>query len=163
IEQSGGIRKLSVAVILDGTYQGEGDKRTFVPRPQEEVDRYRELIKRAVGFNEERGDQIEVASAPFQTAPTPEALESPGILSRLGAWSEMLWRVAGLAAIVVVALLVVRPFRLAMASRAPVRTERTVAGPHALPQAGATSFLEVARRNPEQTAQVIRQWVAGAE
>jgi flagellar biosynthesis/type III secretory pathway M-ring protein FliF/YscJ len=38
----------------------------------------------------------------------------------------------------------------------------------ALPQpvtadAGTNAFLELARRNPEQTAQVIRQWVAGAE
>lgn len=163
IEQSGGVRKISVAVLLDGTYQGEGEARTFVPRPSEEIDRYRELIKRAVGFNEERGDQIEVASAPFQTAPPPEAPEAPSMLTRVGAWSEVLWRAAGLAAIVIVALLVVRPFLLAMASRAPVRT--AAQAPRALTQASAetTSFLELARRNPEQTAQVIRQWVAGAE
>ncbi len=167
VEQSGGIRKLSVAVMIDGTYQGEGAARTFVPRPSEEIDRYKELIKRAVGFNEERGDQIEVASAPFQTPPAPEAPEAPSIVTRLGAWSEVLWRAAGLLAIVVIALLVVRPFLLAMASRAPVAV-RVAGGAarRALPQGGgaeATSFLELARRNPEQAAQVIRQWVAGPE
>ncbi|MBI3768928.1 MAG: flagellar M-ring protein FliF [Deltaproteobacteria bacterium] len=167
IEQSGGIRKLSVAVMIDGTYQGEGEARTFTPRPSEEIDRYKELIKRAVGFNEERGDQIEVASTPFQTPPLPEAPEAPTVLSRLGAWSDVLWRAGGLLAIVVIALLVVRPFLLAMASRAPlVVPGTTLAAQRALSQGGgseSTSFLEIARRNPEQTAQVIRQWVAGAE
>jgi flagellar M-ring protein FliF len=167
VEQSGGIRKLSVAVMIDGTYRGEGAARTFVPRPSEEVDRYRELIKRAVGFNEERGDQIEVASAPFQTPPVPEALEAPTIMTRLGAWSEVLWRAGGLLAIVVIALLVVRPFLLAMASRAPVGVAAgRVAGQRALTAGApleATTLIELARRNPEQTAHVIRQWVTGAE
>jgi flagellar M-ring protein FliF len=167
VEQSGGIRKLSVAVMIDGTYQGEGAARTFVPRPSEEVDRYRELIKRAVGFNEERGDQIEVASAPFQTPPAPEAPEAPTVVSRLGAWSEVLWRAGGLLAIVVVALLVVRPFLLAMASRAPVGVaSRRPTEVRALASGAtleATSLIELARRNPEQTAHVIRQWVAGTE
>jgi len=167
IEQMGGIRKLSVAVLIDGTYQGEGSARVFVPRASEEIDRYRELIKRAVGFNEDRGDQIEVASAPFQAPAPQEAPEAPALFARLGAWSEVLWRAAGLLTALVVALTVVRPFLLAMANRAPVvATQLTGPGAaRALPgeSAGAAGLLEVARRNPEQTAQVIKQWVAGSE
>src|SRR4029078_7525617 len=79
IEQMGAVKKLSVAVLVDGTWTGEGEQRTRAPRTQEEIDRYRELIKRAVGFNEERGDQIEVASAPFQEPTAVEAPEAPGI------------------------------------------------------------------------------------
>jgi flagellar M-ring protein FliF len=165
VEQMGGIHKVSVAVLIDGTYQGEGTARVFVPRPSEEIDRYRELIKRAVGFNEERGDQIEVASAPFQAAAPIEVPEAPGVLSRLGAWSEVLWRAGGLVAIVVIALTVVRPFLLAMASRAPVTTPAMIAAAaqRALPEGRgeATSLLDMARRNPEQTAMVIKQWVGG--
>jgi flagellar M-ring protein FliF len=149
--------------MIDGTYQGDGEARTFVPRPSEEVDRYRELIKRAVGFNEERGDQIEVANAPFQSGPPAEAPEAPGMLARLGPWSDVLWRAAGLLAVVVIALTVVRPFLLAMASRAPVVTPATLAAAaqRALPEGRreVTNLLEMARRNPEETAQVIRQWV----
>lgn len=166
IEQMGGIRKLSVAVLIDGTYQGEGSARVFVPRPTEEIDRYRELIKRAVGFNEERGDQIEVASAPFQAPPPAEAPEAPALLARFGAWSEVLWRAAGLLTALVVALAVVRPFLLAMANRAPVAPPLVAStAPRALPgeSAAAAGLLDVARRNPEQTAQVIKQWVAGNE
>jgi len=172
VETMGGIHKLSVAVLIDGTYQGDGKARTFVPRPTEEIDRYRELIKRAVGFNEERGDQIEVASAPFQSA-VQDAPEAPGSLARIGEWSDVLWRAGGLVALVVIALWVVRPFLLAMVNRAPVlprpaRITATVQEPLGQAQvaqvaqvAQPTALLEVARLNPAETAQVIKGWVGG--
>ena len=170
VEAMGAVRKLSVAVMVDGTWTGEGAARTFVARPQEEIDRYRELIKRAVGFNEERGDQIEVASAPFQVPAAVEAPEGPGIVARLGAFSEVLWRIAGLVVVLVVVLTVIRPFLLAMANRAPVTaSEPYLPPPTARATVGATSggtdlpvpagMLHMASQNPERTAEVIRQWL----
>jgi flagellar M-ring protein FliF len=161
VEAMGAIRKLTVAVMLDGTYEGEGEQRTFVPRPAEEITRYTELIKRAVGFNEERGDEIEVASVPLQSGPAVEPPAEPGLLARLGDWSEVLWRAGGLVAVLVVALAVVRPFLLAMASRAPVAapvTPERVALAHE--PSPALAALDVARGDPDHTAQVIRQWLA---
>ncbi|MEB2285769.1 MAG: flagellar basal-body MS-ring/collar protein FliF [Myxococcales bacterium] len=170
IEQMGAVKKLSVAVLVDGTWTGEGEARTFVPRPQEEIDRYRELIKRAVGFNEERGDQIEVASAPFQAPAALEPPEAPGMLAKVGEFSEVLWRLAGVVVALVIVLTVIRPFLLAMASRAPVAAvempyipppsaRATVATPGAdLPV--PAGMLQMAQQNPEHTAEVIRQWLA---
>jgi flagellar M-ring protein FliF len=163
VDAMGGIEKLSVAVMLDGTYQGEGEARVFVPRPAEEIERYTDLIKRAVGFNESRGDEISVASVPFQAPASVEVPEAPGMLARLGQWSEMLWRLGGLLAVLVVALVVVRPFLLAMASRAPVAAPGRGPARLALPEGPAVpalGALDAARNNPEQTAQVIRQWLA---
>ncbi|MCC6850384.1 MAG: flagellar M-ring protein FliF [Deltaproteobacteria bacterium] len=169
IEQMGAVKKLSVAVLVDGTWTGEGDARTFVPRPQEEIDRYRELIKRAVGFNEERGDQIEVASAPFQAPAAVEAPEAPGMLAKVGRFSEVLWRLAGIVVALVVLVTVVRPFLLAMASRAPVAAEAPYIPPPTARASVATAgadlpvpagMLQMARQNPEHTAEVIRQWLA---
>lgn len=168
VEVMGAIKKLSVAVLVDGTWTGEGEARTFVPRPQEEVDRYRELIKRAVGFNEERGDEIEVASAPFQEPPPIEAPEAPGMLARVGEFSEVLWRAVGIVVVLVVLLTIVRPFLLTMASRAPVvapapyipapTARATVGGGADLPV--PAGMLQMASQNPEHTAEVIRQWLA---
>jgi flagellar M-ring protein FliF len=157
----GAIDKLTVAVMLDGTYEGEGDARTFVPRPADEVAGYAELIKRAVGFNEERGDEIEVASVPFQAAPELEPFEEPGMLAQLGAWSDVLWRAGGLLAVLVVALTVVRPFLLAMVNRAPVAA-KPAPNRIALPDATTpgTAAIDVARSDPDHTAQIIRQWLA---
>lgn len=169
IEQMGAVKKLSVAVIVDGTYTGEGDARQFVARPEEELERYRQLIKRAVGFNEERGDQIEVVSAPFQAPANIEAPEAPGMLAKVGEFSEVLWRLAGILVVLVVVLTVIRPFLLTMASRAPVAAEAPYIPP---PMARATvagggsdlpvpaGMLQMAQQNPEHTAEVIRQWLA---
>jgi flagellar M-ring protein FliF len=169
VEQMGAVKKLSVAVLVDGTWTGEGDARQFVPRPQEEIDRYRELIKRAVGFNEDRGDQIEVASAPFQAPAALEAPEAPGMLAKVGEFSEVLWRLAGILVVMIVVLTVIRPFLLAMASRAPLAAEAPYLPP---PTARATvvgsgsdlpvpaGMLQMAQQNPEHTAEVIRQWLA---
>ncbi len=169
VEQMGAVKKLSVAVLVDGTWTGEGEQRSFVPRPQEEIDRYRELIKRAVGFNEERGDQIEVASAPFQEAAAVEAPEPPGMLARIGGFSDVLWRVAGLLVVLVVLMTVVRPFLLAMAERAPIAPPAPYIPPptaRAAVAAGGSDLpvpagmLQMASQNPEHTAEVIRQWLA---
>lgn len=66
---SGSVQKLSVAVLVDGTYQAganAGDALKYVPRSDEEIAKYRDIVKGAIGFNEGRGDRVEVASAPFQ-------------------------------------------------------------------------------------------------
>ena len=171
VEAMGAVRKLSVAVLVDGTWTGEGDAKTFVPRPQEEIDRYRELIKRAVGFNEERGDQIEVASAPFQNAAAVEAPEAPGALARVAGYSDVLWRAAGLVVVLIVVMTVVRPFLLTMASRAPLAAPEPYLPPPTARVSVASAatgtelavpsgMLHMASQNPEHTAEVIRQWLA---
>jgi flagellar M-ring protein FliF len=169
IEPMGAIRKLSVAVLLDGTYQGEGAARTFVPRASEEIDRYREIIKRAVGFNEERGDEIEVASAPFEAPAVGDGPpETTGWMAAIAPWSDTIWRAAGLLVVLVLGLTVVRPFLLALARRAPVMEpalelalEQT--RPGLPPMRPEVAMIEVAKRSPEQAAQVIRQWVGERE
>ena len=66
----GGLKRLSVAVVVDGPYKEtttpEGDvTRTFTPRSQEELRQLTELVRRAVGYNEQRGDEISVVNVPF--------------------------------------------------------------------------------------------------
>ncbi|MDR2801315.1 MAG: flagellar M-ring protein FliF [Desulfovibrio sp.] len=63
----GGIDRLSVAVIVDGTYEKKEDgKSVFVPRSDEELERIRQLVVNAVGYNAARGDTIEVSNIAFQ-------------------------------------------------------------------------------------------------
>ena len=62
----GDIDRLSVAVIVDGTYQTQEDgSQVFVPRSDEELNRIRQLVANAVGFDSARGDTIEVSNIPF--------------------------------------------------------------------------------------------------
>lgn len=69
---SGSIKRLTVAVVVDGTYQkpqGAGQP-VFTPRPEEELKRIQDLVANAVGFDQQRRDSITVSSMPFQN---PEA------------------------------------------------------------------------------------------
>jgi flagellar M-ring protein FliF len=74
VAPTGEIKKLSVAVLVDGTYQvGAKGERQYVPRSAEELAKYREIVKSAVGFNESRGDRVDVADAHFDMPDDPEA------------------------------------------------------------------------------------------
>lgn len=63
----GELQRLTVAVIVDGTWQSDKDtgEAVYVPRSAEEIERIRTLIAGAVGFDEVRGDSIEVSNISF--------------------------------------------------------------------------------------------------
>jgi flagellar M-ring protein FliF len=65
MEPRGQVQKLSVAVLVDGTYQQD----KYVSRTKEEIELIRDIVKRAVGFDADRGDEIEVANVPFKIQP----------------------------------------------------------------------------------------------
>jgi len=67
------IRRLSVAVLVDGVAEPvEGAAPRVRERTPEELTRLAALVRSAVGFNEQRGDRVEVVSMRFaQTEPVP--------------------------------------------------------------------------------------------
>jgi flagellar M-ring protein FliF len=72
MEPVGGIERISVAVLVDGTYQSnaQGNRTpdlTYVPRSPEELANIENLVKSAVNFVADRGDKIEVVNIPFET------------------------------------------------------------------------------------------------
>ncbi len=72
VEATGTIERLSVAVLVDGTYNTVVDEETgestsqYTPRIEEEMTKLVNSIKKAVGFSAERGDQIEVVNHQFE-------------------------------------------------------------------------------------------------
>lgn len=66
-EPRGQVQKISVAVLVNGTY----DKNKYISRTTEEMEVIKGMVKRAVGFDSERGDEIDVANVPFKVQPTP--------------------------------------------------------------------------------------------
>ena len=61
--EGGRINRISVAVLVDGIY-AKNDKGEVVyqPRSKEEIDRIAALVRTAIGFDQKRGDQVEVAN-----------------------------------------------------------------------------------------------------
>lgn len=67
VREVGEVRRLSVAVLVDGNYgtPDEDGNRTYEPRTQEELDRISALVRSAIGYDEERGDTLEVVNMQF--------------------------------------------------------------------------------------------------
>jgi len=63
------IAKLSVAILVDGV-NGQ-------PRSDAELQQLGDLARRAVGFDEARGDQLEISSATFARSSEPEPVAAP--------------------------------------------------------------------------------------
>ena len=63
----GELKRLTVAVIVDGTWEtnAETGESTYIPRSAEEIARIKTLISNAVGFDDMRGDTIEVSNISF--------------------------------------------------------------------------------------------------
>lgn len=112
VKNSGTIKRLGVAVIVDGIYERNAEgKVVYRDRTPEEMEQIRSLVKSAVGFDAERGDMVEVANMKFASN-QPEIEEVNEVLI-MGFTKEELIRIAegiGVAIVaILVILLVIRP------------------------------------------------------
>ncbi len=111
ITQPGSIRRLSVAVLVNGiaARDPEGNT-TYQPRPQEELAALRELVASAVGFDESRGDVITIKTLQFEPIIPAGTSAASGILSRFALDVMSLVQVGVLALVaLLLGLFVVRP------------------------------------------------------
>ncbi len=149
VTEAGGIERLSVAVVVDGIYSyDEAGNGTYVPRSTEELDQITALVRSAMGYDETRGDQIEVVNMQFAERPGIEAgTEAPGLFdfsqTDLFNLAEMLVTLLISLALV---LFVMRP--LVKKVLAPE------AKPLALPQAASVPEEYVEPEDPAQAARV---------
>lgn len=82
VTEAGAIKRLSVAVVVDGTYVTDGSgASTYTPRSADEIAQILTLVRSAVGYTEARGDSVEVVNMQF--AERPE-LAAPGTDSAAG-------------------------------------------------------------------------------
>ena len=109
--EAGVVKRLSVAVLVDGTYKpGEKGVRDYQARSPEELAQLTKLVQSAIGYDEKRGDKVEIVNLRF-AAPDDEAAEPPAIF--LGLNKADLFRASETLVLAIVAvlviLLVVRP------------------------------------------------------
>ena len=108
ILEGGRVKRLSVAVLLDGVYaRAAGGETTYQPRPQEELDRIAALVRTAVGFDKNRGDQLEVVNLRFAETPVAApAVETPLLTSLFSPTKEDLLRLIETGVIALLTLIV---------------------------------------------------------
>jgi flagellar M-ring protein FliF len=78
----GSIQRLSVAVVVDGTYEQaeadtEGEQAQYVPRTTEEMTKLENIVKSAVDYDAGRGDKIEVVNIPFEVEVATDMIAAP--------------------------------------------------------------------------------------
>lgn len=149
VAEGGRLKRLSVAVVVDGVYgTGPDGKPTYTPRQPAELERITALVRSAVGFDKARGDQIEVVNLRFAEGPagSPQ-FDEPGLLqSLLSPSKEDVMRLGELAVLalltLVVLMTVVRPLVKQMLAPLPeaVAAVATAGAGDLLPE-GATITL----------------------
>jgi flagellar M-ring protein FliF len=106
VRETGQVRRLSVAVLVDGIYNRTAEGETeYQARPPEELAQIEALVRSAVGADPARGDTIEVVNMRFAT---PEAeFADAGDTTILGMAREDVFRIAEMVVLAVVAMLVI--------------------------------------------------------
>jgi flagellar M-ring protein FliF len=197
VTEVGRVNRISVAVLVDGSYvKNEKGEMVYQERGKEQLDRIATLVRSAIGFDQKRGDQVEVVNLKFAEAPLAVPVAEPtGLLGMLQFTKDDVMYVIELGVMMllglVVLFMVIRPLvRRILASEVipsladddglPALTDGSAAGAgHSLiPGANATAQMidvaqvqgqvhaqsvhrvgELAERNPNETATIIRQWL----
>ncbi len=81
IHEAGTIKKISVAVLVDGTYQdgGEGNPPIYQPRSEEDLENLKKLVESTIGFDAERNDSVEIINMQFATVDYGEEMVEEGL------------------------------------------------------------------------------------
>lgn len=184
---AGDIRRLSVAVLLNGRYVKRGDKLAFSPIQPDEVKSLEETVKRAVGFNPERGDTVTVQATQFAKLDTDDMAGPVGFFANKP-WLPYAVAAAALLAVLATLILVFRTKKPAVlpatvpAQVDPIKVlaELGASGPEmaaaaaALPPAERqrlleepeiageirTHALELASKDPATAAVVLKAWLS---
>jgi flagellar M-ring protein FliF len=134
---SGNIKRLTVAVVVDGYYTkgaAPNSADVFAPRPEAELKRLQDLVANTVGFDVQRRDSITISSLPFSNIDVTEPQEVAKPWYDMKELSQHGIR-NGLIALVVMMFffLVLRPF-LKWTVAAEVKKESSDAVPDMLPR-----------------------------
>ena len=180
IEPVGALSKVSVAVLVDGKYEtpaavkeGQPAKAKYVPRSPDELQKIEALVKSAIGFSGDRGDQLTVQNIPFQD--TGEG----GVAETSAWWNNPFYQslfknlIIGLGFVALV-LFVIRPLinsiRSVRPQQEPESFEPIGAGGDRLTSvehaqlaaqiAEQQSLVDQAKKDPYQVAQILQNWLA---
>jgi len=173
----GKVVKVSAAVIVDGAYKEAADakgkkEKQYVPRSQDEMKNLENIVKKAIGYDEERGDQVEVINMPFYWSISEEdtkpVKDSP--------WQEYLMiaykPIVSLMLALLFVLFVIRPlfkrgfFTPGREMTALQSVPSGMTSPETLPGPNPPASLnlrdhtaQLVREDPSKAAGVVKTWI----
>lgn len=180
----GQLKRVSVAVMVDGSYKAVadgkgGERKDYVARKPEELEKIKVAVKNAVGFTASRGDEVEVVEFPFDTS----AMEKERVLmdeaERKAFWYSLVTQALTAVGVLLALVFILRPLIRALKGRRlpaldappalsmPRPSVSALMGGSAQPPAlDAASddplrqgLMELARNRPNDVAQLVRAWI----
>jgi flagellar M-ring protein FliF len=114
---TGVLRRLSVAVVVDDRHITQADGKTkSQPYSSEDINRFSELVKQAVGFDSARGDQVTVNNVAFKIPEELEALPEIPVWEQ-GWFLDLMKQLAAVSAVLFLLFGVLRPTMRSLAGR----------------------------------------------
>jgi flagellar M-ring protein FliF len=175
VEPTGTIKKLSVAVLVDGIYEGGKAAETapdqpkkYMARSEAELTRIEDIVKKAMGYSAERQDEVQVVNIQFGLGteePVGAAVEVASDSTKV--WMPYLRYAVGGVLFFLILFLVVRPLMVMLAESSPASAAGgTPTLPASLGQVEAAmagkqpaQIIDMAKNNPANTAVVVKQWL----
>jgi flagellar M-ring protein FliF len=138
-EDGGDVKRISVAVVVDGALTGDGPNPTYKPRTAAEMTQITNLVKSAMGFQASRGDQVQVSNMEFARMDAGEGTPAPKPLLGLDAsyWFKIIEAAIMCLTALLIGLFVARPLINRMFAPNATGTGRPLALPGVSPVAGA--------------------------
>ena len=177
VKPVGVLERLSVAAILDGTYIYEMDEngksiRKYVARSKEELNQFKKIIQNAMGYSEDREDQVTVESFPFAHVDEfqPERFDWKLFLRQYGRYMTNFFLVFLLFLFVVMPLLkTIKEIKTSVIKSLPFTDEKRKglpekdAEPDAIPDLDQMQPREksahLAKQNINKAVNIFRNWL----
>jgi flagellar M-ring protein FliF len=173
VTEAGRVNRISVAVLVDGAYtKNEKGELVYQERSKDQLDRIATLVRSAIGFDQKRGDQVEVVNLKFAEAPMVAPIAEPtGLLGMLQFTKDDVMYVIELGVMMLLSLvvlfMVIRPLvRRIIAAEAlpappsgdqvPALTDGSAATGQSLVPAGMTQ-IDVAQVQGQVHAQTVHR------
>jgi flagellar M-ring protein FliF len=177
VEPSGSIKQLSVAVLVDGIYEtatppeagkaASDTAKKYMARPEEDMKRIEEIVKKAMGYSAERQDQVQVTNVQFDIAteePSGQGIEAAA--ETVSSFTPYIRYGVGGALFLLILFMVVRPLMAMLGTAGPSAEGSTPPLPASVSQVEASltgkprsQIVDMARGNPDTTALVVKQWL----
>jgi flagellar M-ring protein FliF len=174
VESTGSIKQLSVAVLVDGMYEGgkaaesSDAAKKYVARSEEDMKRIEEIVKKAMGYSAERQDQVQVTNVQFDIATEePPAQGVEATAEPANSFTPYIRYAVGGGLFLLILFMVVRPL-MAMLGTIGASTEASTPQlPASVSQVEASiaggkprsQIVDMARGNPDATTMVVKQWL----
>ncbi|RLC06442.1 MAG: flagellar M-ring protein FliF [Deltaproteobacteria bacterium] len=140
------LNRLSVAAVVDGKYEFKTDEngnksRVYVPRSPAEMKQFEDIVVKAMGYNEDRSDQVSMECFPFASIAEIEA--EPALTGLKMVQKEYGRTIANLLLVLLLFLFVIRPIVKT------VKDIKTTVDQEALPGPEDRALIEEEEKEPE--------------